>query len=297
MITLENKMLKVCLNPDFGCKIHSFLHKETGFELAAQSEREVQVKGSEKKAVFGDYAYGFDDAFPNIDAESLSLHNKTFNYPDHGMVWDRKFRVINAASDSALCAFKDDDLKLTYTKSFSLKGETLTSEISIEYEESSPFPCIYTFHGLIKYEDDMEIMLPKGSDKLINVLKHPGFGDVGNILGTEDVSKIPKYGSGDMLKYYVCGRVKEGKCGVKYTKSGMAYELSYDSNCLPYLGVWITAGGLDGANNMALEPSDGFYDSVSKAIDNKAVKVLKPNEKRLIRLDIRLRRIPEDKDV
>ena len=45
MIKLENKELAVSFDPDFGCKIHSFLHKETGFDLAAKDETGKKILG------------------------------------------------------------------------------------------------------------------------------------------------------------------------------------------------------------------------------------------------------------
>ena len=57
---------------------------------------------------------------------------------------------------------------------------------------------------------------------------------------------------------------------------------------LPYFGVWITRGGLEGSFNCALEPASGFYDSVSKAMKNNAVNILKPKEKLDFDLEIRL---------
>ena len=58
----------------------------------------------------------------------------------------------------------------------------------------------------------------------------------------------------------------------------MLLRLSYDAGVLPYLGVWITAGGFQGDYNWAIEPTSGFYDSVSTAEKNKKLKVLGPGE-------------------
>ena len=52
----------------------------------------------------------------------------------------------------------------------------------------------------------------------------------------------------------------------------------YDAQALPYLGVWITAGGYRGDCNCALEPSTGFYDGISRARENGSLKVIKPGE-------------------
>ena len=300
MIELENEELKVCFDPDFGCKIHSFFLKKAGFELAAKNEGSTSYFSDTRTVSFGDYAFGMDDAFPSIDKETLTIDGKKYEYPDHGMVWNHPFKVIDVQRNSAECSFYDEEYALFYKKKLSLNGDTLSVFIEIDYEGEKPFPCIWTFHGLIQYEDGIKITLPKGSDRLINVLNHEVFGKEGKILTSDEVkmvtSKLPKKDSGDMVKYYVDGPVKEGECRVTYTTKGVEYILTYDAKTLPFLGVWITAGGLDGANNMALEPSDGFYDSISNAEKNKAVSVLKPGEKRLINFDIRLRRVLEDKD-
>ena len=54
--------------------------------------------------------------------------------------------------------------------------------------------------------------------------------------------------------------------------------LEYDAEKLPYLGVWITAGGFQGDYNCALEPTNGFYDSISKAAGNGKLPVLGAGE-------------------
>ena len=54
--------------------------------------------------------------------------------------------------------------------------------------------------------------------------------------------------------------------------------LHYDVKKLPYLGVWITAGGFEGDYNCALEPSNGFYDGIGRAEKNCRLPVLKAGE-------------------
>lgn len=68
-----------------------------------------------------------------------------------------------------------------------------------------------------------------------------------------------------MVKYYVAGRVKRDGCGYDYPETGTSVRLFYDTQKLPYLGCWITAGGYRGEKNCALEPSTGYYDSVETA--------------------------------
>ncbi len=53
------------------------------------------------------------------------------------------------------------------------------------------------------------------------------------------------------------------------------YLIQYDPLVHPYLGVWITKGGFKGEYNCALEPSNGFYDSLALAYENKKIPLLK----------------------
>ena len=46
-----------------------------------------------------------------------------------------------------------------------------------------------------------------------------------------------------MVKYYVDQKVKTGFCGYRYPSQGLRCTFRYDPEKLPYLGLWITAGG------------------------------------------------------
>lgn len=83
---LENDILRIVLLPSFGGKIISFYHKKKDFELAAQKDFETKDIAGVNKPRFGDYAYGMDDAFPNIDSEELVWNGKKLVYLDHGEI-------------------------------------------------------------------------------------------------------------------------------------------------------------------------------------------------------------------
>lgn len=70
----------------------------------------------------------------------------------------------------------------------------------------------------------------------------------------------------------------------------MRCTLKYDANKLPYLGVWITAGGYRGDYNCALEPATGFYDDVPRTIKNGTIRVLEPGGEFAFTLEISLRK-------
>jgi hypothetical protein len=72
----------------------------------------------------------------------------------------------------------------------------------------------------------------------------------------------------------------------------MNFLFTYDANKLPYLGFWRTLGGFRGDYNCALEPSNGFYDSIAKAQENKTCPILESGEVFSFQLHMQLK---EDK--
>lgn len=268
---LENDILRIVLLPSFGGKIISFYHKKKDFELAAQKDFETKDIAGVNKPRFGDYAYGMDDAFPNIDSEELVWNGKKLVYLDHGEIWDSKFDVVAYEPENSIITIRLDagnsslGYQYVYQKTIILVGDTLRTDYHIVNTGEETFPCLWTFHGLVRYEEDMEIMHPNAEDGIITTFEGK-----------------------DMVKYYIDGTVKEGYSGIFYPSQNITYSLKYDKNKLPYFGVWITRGGLEGSFNCALEPSSGFYDSVSKAMKNNAVNILKPKEKLCLDLEIRL---------
>ena len=126
------------------------------------------------------------------------------------------------------------------------------------------------------------VLLPEGAEQFRNVLDSPALGKEGTIYpvknGHYDFTKVPGAESRSMVKYYVESRISEGYCGFYYPVADISYILQYDGSKLPYLGVWITAGGFQGDYNCALEPTNGFYDSIGRAAENRRLPVLAAGE-------------------
>ena len=68
-------------------------------------------------------------------------------------------------------------------------------------------PAIWTWHGLMRYEEDMEILLPEGTKQCRNVLKEKDLGEPDTIYpykgAVYDFSKVPAAASRKAVKYYI----------------------------------------------------------------------------------------------
>lgn len=274
---IENDKLKIKCHPGFGGKITSFFYKENEFELAAQTDKSPELR-SYVENEFAPYAFGMDDAFPNIDEEKIHWKGKDYVYPDHGEVWRAEFEVTDQTNDSVCLCWKSPGLGYRYEKKLYLKENGLHICYHITNEGAGELPCIWTWHGLMRYEEDMEIILPQGITHCRNVLSGTALGEAGRIYSLENnvyhFTKVPKIESRSMVKFYAEGAVKCGRCGLYYPSQDMTCIMEYDAEVLPYFGFWVTAGGFQGDYNCALEPSNGFYDSISRAGENKKLPIL-----------------------
>lgn len=349
-IQLENESLRAVLLPDFGGKIISLFCKEGAFEAAAQPRDGAKMASRQG---FARHAYGFDDAFPNIAEEDVASSGKKWHYPDHGEIWNADFTVLARGRDFLRMVWESGRFSYRYEKEVRLSGNRLQMRCHIA-NIGEELPAIWTWHGLMRYEEDMEILLPEGNGKCRNVLLDPVLGEPDTVYPYDnpvyDFRRVPRADSRRAVKYYLepeesgaaggavrlpdggegsgmnrqaggsrvllpdggesgaggmrCGDTGgmvadargKGKteavggggsayrgplpevCGFYYPSHGICCMLHYDIRKLPYLGVWVTAGGFGGDHNCALEPSNGFYDGIGKAGENGRLPVLLPGE-------------------
>lgn len=280
-VILENTNMTVAVLPKLGGKIASILFKRDNgpdFELAAQPER-ISYRMPEHDTGFAMCdASGIDDAFPTIDPGSLPDGGHRFRYTDHGEIWRSSFSS-RIDSEALIMEYTSQENPFFYQKTVTLLEQGIRINWHISNTGDVPFPFLWTMHGLVKYEPDMELLYPEEIGRFLNVLDSPELKSAGteHIPGVDwDFGRVPDMNSGSQLKYYAAEKVTSGWCGYRYPRQQMRCILRYDSETLPWLGMWITAGGFRGDHNCAWEPSTGFYDSVDRARRTGTLRVLEP---------------------
>lgn len=296
-IVLENETLSAVILPQLGGKLSSVYFKPRDFELAAQNTRGI-YRLPEEDADFSEYdASGLDDAFPNIDPAQAERDGKRVDYPDHGEIWSHPFAVLSQKEREAVLAWESGRFGYRYEKRICLEGERLLLDWRITNQGKTALPCIWTFHGLMRYEEDMRLRLPSDLTRFRNVMDSPLLGKAGGIFERKndvwDFESVPGREPKTALKFYGEGKSAEGICGLIYPTQKVSCIISYSAEKLPWLGVWITAGGYRGDYNVALEPSSGFYDDIFTARKNGCLYELPAKESLEFSLSIRLKGLPE----
>lgn len=293
-ITIRNEYIQIVVLPRLGGKIASVIYRENGFELVAKCKTD-SYNLPQIDSDFSKYdASGLDDAFPSINKVDIVFGNKEVHYPDHGEIWSSSFEY-RIEGEVLYLYYESERFGYSYEKTFSIGINKINISYKIKNLKKEPFPCLWAFHGLVRYEDDMELFYCEDVESFENVLESNELGSVGKHFsfhnGKYDFSKVPNKESKTMVKYYLDKKVKNGLCGYRYPSQGMECVLKYDADKLPYLGVWITAGGFRGDYNCALEPTNGYYDDIRIAKKNGSLQFLKKETPLIFNLELLLREI------
>lgn len=282
-VALENEHIRVIALPGLGGKIASIILRRSGFpdfELAAQPGR-IPYRIPKRDTGFAECdASGIDDAFPTIDPGSLPGDGRMFHYTDHGEIWRSPF-AYKINKDSLAMEYESMENPFFYRKTLTLLEQGVRIRWHIANTGDVPFPFLWTMHGLVRYEPDMELLYPEEIRLFLNVLDCPELKSAGteHVPGTGwDFHRVPAADSGTQMKYYAAQKVYAGWCGYRYPGSQVRCILRYDAEKLPWLGMWITAGGFRGDYNCAWEPSTGFYDGVERARETDTLRVLDAGE-------------------
>lgn len=293
---LENGQLAATVYPWLGGKIGQLLHLPSGFQPVFQGK--TPLRRANLYADFSRYdTSGLDDAFPTIMEENLTAGEASVHLPDHGEIWSSAFSH-KKTEHSLILAMDSKILPYHYEKEISLDENALILHYTISNTGKAPFPCHWTFHGLFVYHEDMQLLFPEGSGQVVNVTDSLRFGAAGETYSLPtgqlsdgklwDFRQVPPSEPRSAEKFWLTEPVTQGQCGYVYPHAGWKVILEYNPVQLPYLGCWITAGGFKGEYNCALEPSNGYFDSVACAQKHNRCPLLIPGEPWDFTLKIRI---------
>ena len=264
----DNLVLKVI--PELGFKVSSLVYREHEF-LFQPSKMKYELPD------FGDSfssydTSGLDEMIPTIDS---CIYEGKQCLPDHGDVWTLPWNVmVNENSIEGSVSLRS--LPLKFVKKISMgRNNTIRMDYSVKNVSDKEQSYLWALHGLNNFDNDTEIMLPNGVNRVLDVINNEVIDK--NI---ENLLYLRNYKDKQFYKFYLLDELSIGECGLYYKDKGLIYTIKFDKKVNPYLGVWITKGGFKGEYNCALEPSNGFYDSLKLAKENKKFQSIMPFEEK-----------------
>lgn len=294
---LENEAISTIVVPDLGGKIVSIYDKRYEQEWLSKPTR--QPKRRKYADTFTDYEVcGWDEMFPTIDACTYPL-NETIDLPDHGEVWSIAWEVIEKSDNSLLLGVQGQCFAYQLQRRLTLQDDTITLQYHLTNTSQSSIIYLWAAHPLFVGNTDTRIVLPDTVKSLINIIQdHPIWGDAGkevdwNIAQADsnlryDISRVTTPDSGTYRKFYMPPEQRIDHMRLEQIDKKCALQLNWDSNVLPYFGIWVDEGLHTRQTTIAPEPSNGFYDSLTRAHENKSVLPLGANDSQTWELKISL---------
>lgn len=287
---LENDVLSIRILPKRGGKLVSLYSKKEQFELLYQPLRGYPPLKTGLPFSVGD-ASGFDDVFPSMgETYRGPWTDHPLTMPDHGEIWTSEMSVENASSQTIQLFSQGNILPYVYRKRIDLEGRTIKLLIAIRNTGKKPLPLVWVCHCLMRLDKDTFFQFPPESKRILCL---PGCTYPQSTALETDINH-PTYGfhnpppEGRMMKFYFRDPVLNGLCVACYPASGMKAEMRFNTDCLPWLGFWITTGGYRGESNFAFEPSSAYYDTWTEAEKHDRLPLLAPGNEVCIQLNISL---------
>jgi len=272
----EGSLMNVVVFRHFGGKIVSLADKEGGYEFLWQGQTESHPRSAYGSSYAEGDLSGMDDMFPTINECPYPTQPwRGTIMPDHGELWSIPWQSeVSDRGDSIRLWTHGVRLPYRYEKRLSLTaGGTLHIDYRISNLSGFDMVCMWALHPLFTVEEGSCILLPGSIKTLENTLNFNNrLGPAGAVhtwpVTTDkygrsyDVSRIPPRNAETCEKFYAREQLLDGKAGITYPSIGKKMMLSFDKDNLPYLGIWINAGGLKGHFNAAIEPASGALDDL-----------------------------------
>ncbi|QJD87326.1 hypothetical protein [Cohnella herbarum] len=293
---MESGLVRLTVVPGLGGKIVSLLYKPTGKEwLIDSGSRKLAAVPYGSNFIQADVS-GWDECFPTIVACEYPEEGEYFGrkLPDHGELWSVPWEIDPV--DGRL-AGRVDGIALPYRFSRDLafsNESTLRMSYSVENTGDEALTVFWTAHPLFAATEHTRIVLPEGLDELLCV-------DGGKVLEkgkryswphgdgglTRPLDRIGPRTALDSRKFYAEQALTQGLAVLRENDTGEYVEMAWSKEQLPYFGFWIDEGEHTGYSVCALEPCNGYYDSLTEAVKQGKHLRIAPGEIAGWNLDVR----------
>lgn len=295
LVTLENDALALSILPELGDKMVTLLSKKTGTEYLHQPGKPLEdaVIPAYGDAFLPPYASGFDECFPTVSECSYRLGTRDIELPDHGELWSRPWNV-EETGDGLRLWIKGKQLQYRFSKHIRLEGKVVQITYKLTNFEEEPFDYLWSAHPLLNVNKGDRIVLPEEVSRvMLNWSSDTALANSGDYLPwpnlyvhdtTEhiDFREVLFESSHFAVKLFT-DKLAKGKAGLYKRESDETLLFSFDTDEIPYLGIWLCYGGwpedrTEKDYTVALEPCSGRPDSLLEAIDRKESSKISPGE-------------------
>ncbi|MEF2245182.1 hypothetical protein [Paenibacillus sp. IITD108] len=285
-ILMESAAIKLIVLPQAGGSIVSLQYKETGKEWLVNALGEGIRQASYGDTFSEEMMHGWDECFPTIDACHYPLPGsyEHAHLPDHGELWSVPW-TYSMAEHSLVTETSGKALPYSFTRTISFIDEqTLRFSYLVRNPSEEPITAFWCAHPLFSATEHTQIRLPPELDSVLCVVggkryekgKSYKWNQGAVVHSGMAIDRLAPISAKDSRKFYAGIPFATGLAGLYEQDTGEFVQLSWLVKELPYFGLWINEGHYNDKLMVALEPCNGFYDSLDEAHKRKKTLLLEP---------------------
>jgi galactose mutarotase-like enzyme len=246
VIVLEAPGITVTMLEEHGGKITSIVDAASGREwLESPAQPLGGLADSTVPYDAGDMC-GWDEMVPTI--ERCDYPGTASSLPDHGELWSKSWEVSARTPTSATTEVAGDALPYRFERTLSVSPSALHVEYSLTTESDDDLQLLWAAHPLFAAWPGTRLVLDPGEFE----------SDVFDTSVAEDLAE------GSSRKLFA--KVRTASCTARLLdEAGPTLALRWRRAEAPYVGLWLDHCEYSRHPVIAIEPTNGFADSLSEA--------------------------------
>jgi hypothetical protein len=273
VVELANDLVRVAVLPELGAKVISLLYVPTGRQWMWKLARQPQFWRSAPGTPFEKNPLaGADECLPTIAACTW----RELRLPDHGEVWSEAWELDHdALAEHRLVTRLELPISpLWIERCVTLADGVVRFDYQLRNLSDQPFEYLWAFHPLLRLVPGDRLALPAGCRTLYTevCLGDCPLGVRGDKwswpepLPGIDLARFDLGGDGRAVKLYT-EPLREGMAAIRNETTGEALTFRFDPKQLDTLGIWINQRGLNGWDDVAIEPTNAAPDALDRAVN------------------------------
>lgn len=291
---LRNEHVDVQVIPDLGAKIVSLRNRQTGREwMWTPPDRGDLFRNRTGEPFDRSTLIGADECIPTIAACTWQGRQ----LPDHGEAWSEAWSVDNDAfgNGSIVTYLRFPVSPLEMVRSLRLDGSSVRVHYRVTNLADEPTDYMWALHPLMAIEDSDRIVLPAEVQTVVtDSADGLPWSDRGVELAWPQPGNDVDLARMDLGREDACIKLftqplTTGRAALYNQASGDYLVFAFDATVTNTLGIWITRGGWNRYQHVALEPGNGAPDPLDRAVtDWQRFDRLQPGETRRWPLNLHL---------
>jgi len=277
-VTLSNDKISVTVLAGRGARVTNVRNVIDGREWLSQARGATRAVRLESDATFTETDHcGWDEMFPSVDACTYpSDPYLGMSVPDHGELWSQPWDVVEETESSLSQRVRSSRFAYTFERTLRLEGATLRCDYRCQVDAGveSALPLLWALHSQFQMVEGTRLAL---SGRRSTVLDTSSSDNVVAVAWAGDlvVQRDVEPGSDRMIYLQPDDDAEDATL---VDPSGSWLRVAWDRSFAPYLGIWADHGRYTSGPVMAIEPTNGFFDELARASDNKMVTLFRPGE-------------------